>query len=204
MAQAQNAPAQPSAIGEDVQGAVAGLGVFDYLESGQRIALSVGDVLVLGYLGSCLRETIHGGEVTVGTTQSSVAGGLVIREEVECDGGSTELSAAEASQSGTIAFRQGPQQPGHGTRSNPIKIYSSDPTFVFSRAPSELVIRRLDRSERELRVPITGGRVSLADHGLGLAAGGLYKAHAGAQALVFELAPYAEAGGPLVGRLIRF
>ena len=126
---AQSQPSQPVAIVEDVNGSEAGVGVFEYLEVGRLIRLSAGERLVLGYLNSCLRETIHGGEVMVGADQSSVTGGLVIREEVECDGGSTDLSVAEASQSGVIAFRQGPKSASRGTRSHPFKIFSAEPVF---------------------------------------------------------------------------
>lgn len=197
-------PAPPVAIVEDVNGAQAGVGVFDYLQAGHQIRLSVGDKLVLGYLASCLRETIHGGEVTVGTDQSVVTGGLVIREEVECDGGSAELSVAEASQSGVITFRQGPGSEGRGTRSNPIRIFSLQPVFVFTEQTPELTIHRLDRSQVDLRFPIRKTWLNFADHDLSLVSGGLYEARVGAAKLVFEIASHASVGGPLVGRVIRF
>ncbi len=203
-ASAQTQPSQPVAIVEDVNGSEAGVGVFEYLEVGRLIRLSAGEKLVLGYLNSCLRETIHGGEVTVGADQSSVTGGLVIREEVECDGGSTDLSVAEASQSGVIAFRQGPKSASRGTRSDPIKIFSAEPVFVFSQQASELVIHRLDRTEADLYLPVRQAWLDLADHGLSLGAGGLYEARVGTAKLVFEIASHAGTGGPLVGRVIRF
>ncbi len=203
-ARAQSQPSQPVAIVEDINGSEAGVGVFEYLEAGRLIRLSAGEVLVLGYLTSCVRETIHGGEVTVGADQSSVIGGLVIREEVECDGGFTDMSVAEASQSGVIAFRQGPGSASRGTRSNPIKVFSSEPVFIFSQQASELTIHRLDRAEADLRVPVRQTWLNLADHNLSLDAGGLYEARAGTAKLVFEIASHAGTGGPLVGRVIRF
>jgi hypothetical protein len=203
-AEAQSQPSQPVAIVEDINGSGAGVGVFEYLEAGRLIRLSADEVLVLGYLRSCIRETIHGGEVTVGAKQSSVTGGLVIREEVECDGGSTELSVAEASQSGVITFRKAAGPDAHGTRSDPIKIFSADPVFMFSGQASELILQRLDQAEAEVRLPVRKSTLNLADHNLSLASGGLYEARAGADTLVFEIASHAGTGGPLVGRVIRF
>jgi hypothetical protein len=211
-ARAQSIPSQPVAIVEEVSTANVGVDIFEYLEAGRQIRLSASDKLVLGYLSSCLRETIHGGDVTVGTVQSTVNGGLVIREEVECDGGAADLSVAEASQSGVIAFRQGPSSHTRGTRSHPIKIFSSEPVFLFSQEASELVIHRLDRDEDELDLPIRQAWLDLADQNLSdslgpphtLVAGGLYEARVGTAKLVFEIASDAIAGGPLVGRMIQF
>src|SRR3954468_10875329 len=55
--------ADPSAIVEDVQGAVKDVQVFDYLAAGTQVQLPARAVLVLGYLKSCARETITGGKV---------------------------------------------------------------------------------------------------------------------------------------------
>lgn len=203
-ARAQSIPSQPVAIVEEVSTTNVGVGIFEYLEAGRQIRLSASDKLVLGYLSSCLRETIHGGDVTVGTAQSAVDGGLVIREEVECDGGAADLSVAEASQSGVIAFRQGPSSQTRGTRSRPIKVFSSEPVFLFSEQASQLVIHRLDRHEEDLNLPIRQAWLNMAEQNLALFAGGLYEARVGTAKLVFEIAPDATAGGPLVGRLIQF
>ena len=203
-ASAQTQPSQPVAIVEEVNGTGADVGVFEYLEVGRLIRLSAGEKLVLGYLNSCLRETIHGGEVTVGADQSSVTGGLVIREKVECDGGSTDLSVAEASQSGVIAFRQGPKSSSRGTQAEPIRIFSSEPVFTFSQEATELIIHRLDQDETDLHVPVQQAWLDLGDHNLSLGAGGLYEARVGTTKMVFEIASHAGADGPLVGRVIRF
>jgi hypothetical protein len=203
-ASAQTQPSQPAAIVEDVDGAVPHVGVFEYLEVGRLIRLSAGETLVLGYLASCLRETIHGGEITIGANQSSVTGGLVIREDVECDGGFTDLSVAEASQSGVIAFRQGPKSSSRGTQAEPIRIFSSEPVFTFSQEATELVIHRLDQDETDLHVRVLQAWLDLADHNISLGAGGLYEARVGAAIMFFEIASHADVGGPLVGRVIRF
>ncbi len=55
--------------------------------------------MTLGYLRSCLRETITGGKVTVGLEQSKVAGAKLVRERIECDGTKLLLTPEQASAS---------------------------------------------------------------------------------------------------------
>src|SRR5260370_11210272 len=84
--QAQAASAQsPVAIVEDVKGQIAGLEVMDYLVSGRTLRLKRDEIVVIGYLKSCVRETIHGGTVEIGDEHSTVEAGVVERGKVECD-----------------------------------------------------------------------------------------------------------------------
>jgi hypothetical protein len=95
------------ALIEEVSKPRPGLEAMDTLASGQMIALGAGERLVVNYLASCLRETIVGGVVSIGTEASTVVGGKVTREKVECDGGKTKLSAGQAASSGVMVFRGG-------------------------------------------------------------------------------------------------
>ena len=203
IASAQIVTSEPAAIVEDVSPAQSDIEVFDYLEAGHTVRLSANEKLILGYLASCIRETIQGGNVTIGALQSTVTGGLVTREEVECDGGYTNLSSAEASQSGAITFREGPES-GHGSRSNPIRVFSLAPAFHVPAGVSQVVLRRLDSWEQERRVAVGGRWLDFDQTGERLAAGGLYEAQAGSQTVVFKIASHAAVGRPLVGRLVRF
>src|ERR1700730_17000118 len=65
----------PVALVEEVSGAPAGVEFMDYVETGKTIELGARGGIVLSYLNSCVRETISGGTVTVGTDQSDVQGG---------------------------------------------------------------------------------------------------------------------------------
>jgi hypothetical protein len=51
----------PAALVEDVTAKNAGVDFMDYVSAGKKIKLAAGEVLVLGYLNSCIRETITGG-----------------------------------------------------------------------------------------------------------------------------------------------
>jgi hypothetical protein len=188
---------QPSAIVEEVRADDAAVEAFEYLWPEQLIHLGDGGILVLGYFQSCSRETITGGKVTIGIGGSQVSGGLVVREIVECDGGSADLSEEQASSSGVAVFRAGDDE-------RPLLIYSLTPAFTFSQGVAELVVRRLDRKEPPLVVPVTSPAVDFAALGKTLKGGGTYEIRAGADKQVIKVAVYARPSGPLVGRLVGF
>lgn len=80
---------------------------FDLLSESDTVTLAADETIILGYLKSCVRETITGGTVTVGNKESIVEGGKVAREKTECTVNKLALSADEAQQSATITFRPG-------------------------------------------------------------------------------------------------
>jgi hypothetical protein len=68
----------------------------DYLHSGQVIRLGPRDTLVLTYMTSCVRETITGGTVTIGTDSSEVQSGQVVRVRGQCGVGKMMLTDAQS------------------------------------------------------------------------------------------------------------
>jgi hypothetical protein len=79
------------ALVESFTGTPAGVAAMDYLESGRTVWLRPHETIVLSYLNSCVRETITGGSVTIGTDQSEVKAGEVKRTRLKCDTGSFVL-----------------------------------------------------------------------------------------------------------------
>jgi hypothetical protein len=75
------AQAQVAVVG-DVSSKTAGVEFMDYVAVGRQIRLEPRDTIVLEYLQSCWRETITGGQVTIGTEQSDVRAGQVERHKV--------------------------------------------------------------------------------------------------------------------------
>jgi hypothetical protein len=200
----------PVAVVEDVTGSPPGIRFMDYVEAGQVIRLGPQDSIVLGYLKSCWRETITGGTVTVGTERSDVQGGMVERSTVACAGSKTQLSAALADKSAATVFRdlppsglnEGPPQPQ-------LILYGRSPVIEV-RPGGTLVIERLDKPGEQHHVALGGERLvhgaflDLAKVGVVLAAGGIYRAKAGKQEIVFQIDRDAQAGEtPIVGRLLR-
>jgi hypothetical protein len=71
------------------------VGFMDYLKTGQIIRLGPRDRLVLTYMTSCVRETITGGTVIIGTESSEVQAGEVVRVNGQCGGDRFVLTSAQ-------------------------------------------------------------------------------------------------------------
>jgi hypothetical protein len=204
------AAAEPAAIVEDVQGAVKDVQPFDYLAVGTQILLPPQATLVIGYLKSCAHETITGGKVVIGTDQSRVDGGQVLRETVECDGGHMQLTASQAAKSGVMVFRGMPKPNAVAPPQPQLTVYGVSPVFTLAGA-DRLEITRLDQSgQAPLDFPITrpkpgrSSAVDLAKQNIALAPGGIYQASGGAHSVVFKIDALAKPGAaPTVGRLVR-
>jgi hypothetical protein len=204
------APLLPIAIVEDVKSASAGVEFMDYVGRGQVIRLAPGDKLVLSYLKSCEHETITGGTVTVGFERSDVRDGEVARIKVPCDGGQTELSAAQANASAASAFRV-----------QSADAASSTPT-LFARTPVVQLPKDLAREDRTLTIVRTdrpgerhalklddaaaaAGFYDLARSKVSLVRGATYEAGLGGRKLAFRVDAKAKSGAaPVVSRLLRF
>ena len=199
--------ATPTAMVEDVTGNSAGVGPLDYLSAGRSIKLGASDRLVLDYFHSCIRETITGGSLVVGTDQSVVHGGTVTRETVSCDGGQLQLTAGQSQTSETIVFRKKPTDaklpPAQRT------LYGLSPLFQLP-GPGALTIERLDKPADKIALSLAASDLAhrqfydFAKFGRALAAGGLYRATFGTVSVVFRLAETAAAGDvPPVARLLK-
>jgi hypothetical protein len=94
------------ALVENLTGNSPGVGFMDYVRAGQVIRLGPHQTIVLSYMSSCLRETITGGTVTVGTDWSEVHSGEVRRARVLCDVGQAVLTSG-LHQIGGRTFRGG-------------------------------------------------------------------------------------------------
>ena len=196
----------PTAVVEDVTGSP-GVEPMDYVNEGKTIKLGVQDQVVLDYIKSCWRETIKGGTVTVGAEQSVVDGGIIEREKVACDGGKMELAAAQSKQAAAMVFR--------GTGPNPppkpqFTIYARSPVIELAGGGT-VSIERVDKAGERLDLSI--GEADLVHHqfydmakaGKALQPGGVYRAKAGNQQVVFQVDAGAKnPGGPLASRLVRF
>jgi hypothetical protein len=204
--------AAPAAIVEDAEGGVAGVEAFDYVDAGRVIELKANGVLVLGYLKSCVSETIRGGTVKVGAEQSEVTGGRVERKTNPCDGGRLRLTAEQAGKSGAMVFRKVPPAPAAVAGQMPaaqLTIYGTSPVVRLGAAPagtrSQVSFERLDQAAPPIAVEVAGAKADLAKAGVQLAAGGLYRASQGERSVVVRIDPAAASGGgPVVGRLIQF
>lgn len=201
---ASDSHAAPAAIVEDSAPTVSGLGFMDYLDPGRVITLKPEDWLVLGYLSSCIREEIKGGTVTVGATESNVAGGKINRTVIPC-GGAAQLSQAQASKSGAIVLRKAPSKQGSNAVPEPSTTILALSPILRSSASGAIKLQRLDQPGEPVILPVNARSADLLGLGIQLTPGGVYRASAGQTSTVFRIAPTAtEAGGPILSRLVHF
>jgi len=199
---------EPVAVIEKVEAPSTGLQFMDFVEVGRLIKLRAGESLTLGYFGSCIQESIVGGSVQVGIDQSSVEGGEVSREQVECDGGRLQLDANASDSSGVLILRKidaaSTASGDTGTLPEAQLVLSrTQPIIGISKPGSLLRIDRLDASEPRLEIRIEERFLDLATTDSKLTAGGLYRAEAVGHAIVFRIdAGASPGGGPIVGRLL--
>ena len=189
--------AHPVAIVEEAS-AGAALSAFEYLAEGQRIDLSGGAEIVIGYFSSCRVERVSGGTLTVGRDSSVVTGGDIRAETVDCHGGPIELSPEAAAQSGVAIYR--------APHEEDLVLYSATPAFAVAGLPGEgaIEVERLDRPEPVRRFPLDGGVADLVSGEPPLKPGGLYEARHGDLRRTFRIVVYARPGGPLLSRLVAF
>jgi hypothetical protein len=191
------------ALVEDVTGKPAGVEFMDYVEAGKVIRLGRHGTLVLSYMTSCVRETITGGTVKVGTEQSEVESGTVSRVTVPCDTG--KLDNDQATQFGGQIVRGMAPTSNAATR----MLYGRSP-IVEVKAPGTLQIARIDDGRENYHVAITtnhllhGRFYDFARWGKSLAAGGVYSMSMDGEEIVFRIDPHAKPGNtPVLGRLVR-
>ncbi|MDC7787566.1 hypothetical protein PQJ75_14485 [Rhodoplanes sp. TEM] len=222
----------PVAVVEEVKGKVSGLEFMDYVEAGRVIKLGAKDTIVLGYMKSCLRETITGGTVVVGTERSLVHQGRIDSVKVECDA-TAQLAERQSVESAATVFRRlGPPQPGPGqagpgqpapgqpgpNQAQPpngepprtLVLFGRSPVFEV-KGPETLTIERLDKAGEKQSITlkpkalVRGRFYDMARADKALAAGGSYVATVNGRKVAFKIAADARPGATaVVGRLVRF
>ncbi len=195
--------AEPAAIVEEINHDRPDVQFMDMLDQGVVIELAGGQSLVLGYMSSCIRESIHGGTVTIGARQSSVAGGSVERIEVQCDTGNVLSDPGRKKEAAAVVFRRPLKRDGQNEQPR-VTSHGLSPLVHIETKATEVSIARLDADEDTIRVPVTGHIADLSTHGVSLSAGGVYRADTGEQSVVFQVSDNARPQAPLLSRLVRF
>jgi hypothetical protein len=194
----------PAAVVEDA-GDNAPVELFEFLEPGRTITLANGSTVTIGYLKSCLRETITGGNVVIGTEKSAVTGGKVSAETVECDGGKMNIPPELAAKSATTVFRDAPTKRKDAPPPRPhLTVFSLTPLISVPKTETAIELRRLDASAPKLDVAAADGVADLAKQNTSLEPGGIYAVKAGKSQIIVKIDPLSGRGGPVVSRLIRF
>jgi hypothetical protein len=199
----------PAALVEDVSTGVKGVEAFDYVSAGKQIQLGGAGRLVLGYLNSCQEETIVGGTVTVGSDQSTVAGGSVGRKTIACAGKPMQLTAEQSGTSGGLVFRKPPSKnatttaPTAPATDRPRVIPSAGPVISLPK-PGRVTIARVDSNAAPVVLDLSAKPVDLGKRGVHLAPGGTYRASYGSSTTVFQIDAQSTGETSPLARLIRF
>jgi hypothetical protein len=187
----------------------------DFAYPGTQYTLAATETLVLGYMSSCMRETITGGTVKVGADQSEVTGGKVKRETVTCDNKVMDLASNDATEAGVAVFRgYSPKGAGPAPSKSPAEIQGTVPVLqdlvpiIKMRKPPEadevFTITKLGSIEG-FSVPIDKrGIADLRKLGVELEAGERYTIGTQKRTLIVEVSYFAVSGGGPLERLIVF
>jgi hypothetical protein len=145
-AAAQNRGAA-SALVEEIKAAPgAGVDFMDYVYPGQRIALGAQGQIVLDYLRSCRVETIRGGTVSVGTTESEVQGGQLRATTRPCDQKKFAATTQTAEAGAGVTRLDTPFDPARWKETT---LKSSRPMFRWPAAggPATVTVHDQDSNE---------------------------------------------------------
>jgi len=189
---------EPAAIVEDASGTASGLRQMELLEVGRVITLSGNETLILGYLRSCVRETITGGHITIGEDESTVIDGSRQTEEVDCDGGTVARSNSNAV-AGAV-FRKG--RKGQKLPKPNWTVFGARPMIRVPNNSSFIKFERLDKEEPSIKVAAKSGWADCASAGITLTPSGLYVLTYGKKFSILKVSPLAEKDTALLSRLV--
>lgn len=195
----------PVAVVEDVQGKVTDVEFMDYVAPGKVIKLGSDSKVVLGYMKSCLRETISGvGTVIIGEEQSMVQSGDIKSAKVDCDSHAQLVDQSIDESAATVVRSMNPPAP-----SSRFILHGLSP-IVETPGRGQLVVERLDVRGERYDVDLSAAFVEhgkfydFARDGTALKPGGTYAVSLGSQRTVFVVDREAEPGlAPIISRLIR-
>lgn len=195
------ARAEPVAIVEEVAGDKVSVGLMELLEPGAVIELADGGSITLGYLESCVRERISGGHVVIGEKQSTVTGGKVNRETIQCRPEAAETTGATGTGAALVFRGDNESKPAEAAR-----LMFRVPVFLMEGVTDKtLRIERLDRREAIRRIQVSGPVFDAVGSLPPLTAGGRYRASIEDRAVEFIIDRYAAmTPGPALERLVRF
>ncbi|MDY0884449.1 hypothetical protein ACFPL7_00310 [Dongia soli] len=179
------------ALVEEIESGPAGVAQFDSLRAGQTVDLRPSGHAIISYLDNCRRETISGGLVKIGKTESVVEGGQVSRETVDCGTKQLALSGDSQDQSATVVFR-------------PLPTVPSVSPFIIADRASKVTLTRTDKEMAPVVVALKKGRADLQAAGIKLQPGGVYQVTAGKRKTTIMIDPAAKPGEtPLLRRLVK-
>lgn len=194
---AQAASGGSGALIEEIDSDIKGVNSFDTLKAGQSVDLRPGRHAVISYLDSCIRETIEGGLVKIGQSQSEVQDGKVERETLDCGVKQLALTNTTQDQSATTVFRP--------LFDNLVKQVVPDISpFVLADHAQSIELKEMGTEDAPKTLSLKDGKLDLRQAGIKLQPGGIYKLTAAGRETYIKIAPEAQdSSSPLLLRLVK-
>jgi uncharacterized protein YhdP len=194
--EAAQAQSNASALVEEIDDGVPHVIAFDTLKPGQSVDLRPSHHAVISYLDSCIRETISGGLIKIGTSQSDVQDGNVQRDKVECSLKQLSLTEATQDQSATTVFRP--------LFDNLVKQTLPDVSpFILGQGLAKVELKQMGKEEAPIILTLQQGKIDLRSAGIKLRPGSIYKISNGTRETYIKIAPEATAGqAQLLARVV--
>ena len=196
------AQAEPVALIEDISAQHGEFQIMDFLDLGTKIELKTGETMVLGYLNSCIQETIRGGTITVGEARSVIVGGQVKRKLLTCEGNTkTSVTRSKKGDAGAVVFRN---KNIAETPKAEHDVYGLSPLIYLTVKANEVYLTRIDGKGKSYKIAVKNGIADLAQNGIKLRRNVSYRLKAGKRTTTFKVSAKARRKVAVLSRLLRF
>lgn len=190
------APA-PTAIVDSVLGTHA-VEALQLLAPGTDIELPRNARVRLAYFASCVHETARGGRLRVGVTASLAVDAMVERVTGDCV--PPQYGPARAGVPGVLVLRDG----STARQGAPVWRVRTRTPVLFAMPGAGITLTRLNPGGRKVFLPAADGRADLAEHGIALEDGALYRACSAQRCRRLWIDPAAQhRHGPVLERVVR-
>ncbi|MFN2300466.1 MAG: hypothetical protein ABR565_01125 [Gammaproteobacteria bacterium] len=190
------APA-PTAIVDSVVG-VPGVAPLQLLAPGTDIELHDGARVRLAYFASCVHETARGGRLRIGVTASLTVDAIVERVIGDCV--PPQYGPSRAGVPGVLVLRDG-FAARHGA---PVQRIRTRTPLLLATPGTGITLTRMNPGGRKIFFPAADGRADLAEHGIALEDGALYRACSAQRCRRLWVDPAVQhERGPVLERVVR-
>ena len=168
----------------------------DFLDAGTNFEFRPSESIVIGYLSSCVLESITGGKVTIGQHQSIVIGGEVNRRTLECASGDKIGGSVKNQTAAAVVFR--------GMKNKNAAIYSLFPIVRLGSDDGQLMVTRADGKGDPQNVAIEKGIADFGNSRFQLKRNKVYILSSGGRTKTVKVSPRAKRDVPLLSRVMLF
>jgi len=196
------AQAEPVALIEDISAQRENFQIMDFLDVGTKIELKTSETMVLGYLNSCIQETIRGAAITIGEEKSVIVGGQVERKLLTCEGNTKfSVTRSKTGDAGAVVFRN--KNIAVAPKAEH-EIFGLSPLIYLTVKANEVYLTRIDGKGKSYKIAVKKDIVDLAQSGIKLRRNVSYRLKAGKRTTTFKVSAKAKRKVAVISRFLRF